>query len=53
MADLLQEKLRQILYIACDPATWARDVGWLAQGGTAYAMRVLMTFTPSPTTSSY
>jgi len=33
LASLLQEKPRQILYIACDPATWARDLGRLVQGG--------------------
>lgn len=33
LAGLLQAKPRQILYIACDPATWARDLGRLVQGG--------------------
>jgi tRNA/tmRNA/rRNA uracil-C5-methylase (TrmA/RlmC/RlmD family) len=33
LASLLQGKPQQILYIACDPATWARDVGRLVQGG--------------------
>jgi tRNA/tmRNA/rRNA uracil-C5-methylase (TrmA/RlmC/RlmD family) len=33
LAGLLEKKPRQILYIACDPATWARDIGRLVQGG--------------------
>ncbi|GLV47801.1 RNA methyltransferase [Thermus sp. LT1-2-5] len=32
-AYLLESRPREILYLACDPATWARDVGALAQGG--------------------
>lgn len=33
LTALLEGKPQQILYIACDPATWARDVGRLVQGG--------------------
>ncbi|GAA6756072.1 RsmD family RNA methyltransferase [Thermus thalpophilus] len=32
-AYLLESRPAEILYIACDPATWARDVGVLAEGG--------------------
>lgn len=32
-AYLLETRPREVLYIACDPATWARDVGALVQGG--------------------
>jgi 23S rRNA (uracil1939-C5)-methyltransferase len=32
-AYLLETRPRQVLYVACDPATWARDVGALAKGG--------------------
>ncbi|TFU26724.1 class I SAM-dependent RNA methyltransferase [Thermus tengchongensis] len=30
---LLESRPREVLYIACDPATWARDVGELSRGG--------------------
>jgi tRNA (uracil-5-)-methyltransferase len=32
-AYLLQSRPEEVLYIACDPATWARDVGELVRGG--------------------
>ncbi len=32
-AYLLKTRPEEVLYIACDPATWARDVGVLVQGG--------------------
>lgn len=33
LTGLIEGKPAQILYIACDPATWARDVGRLSQAG--------------------
>jgi tRNA/tmRNA/rRNA uracil-C5-methylase (TrmA/RlmC/RlmD family) len=33
LAGLMEGKPAQILYIACDPATWARDVGRLGEAG--------------------
>jgi tRNA/tmRNA/rRNA uracil-C5-methylase (TrmA/RlmC/RlmD family) len=33
LAGLLEGRPAQILYLACDPATWARDVGRLVQAG--------------------
>ncbi|MBO1436482.1 RsmD family RNA methyltransferase [Meiothermus sp. CFH 77666] len=33
LAGLLEGRPKEILYIACDPATWARDVGRLVQAG--------------------
>ncbi len=33
LAGLIEGRPAQILYIACDPATWARDVGRLVQAG--------------------
>ena len=32
-AYLLQSRPQEVLYMACDPATWARDVGELVRGG--------------------
>ncbi|WP_018111457.1 class I SAM-dependent RNA methyltransferase [Thermus igniterrae] len=32
-AYLLETRPQEVLYITCDPATWARDVGALVQGG--------------------
>ncbi|GAA5335649.1 MULTISPECIES: class I SAM-dependent RNA methyltransferase [Thermus] len=32
-AYLLESRPEEVLYIACDPATWARDVGELVRGG--------------------
>ncbi len=32
-AYLLETRPQEVLYIACDPATWARDVGVLVGGG--------------------
>lgn len=37
VAALLENKPQKLLYISCDPATWARDVGTLVQGG--YSLR--------------
>lgn len=32
-AYLLKSRPKEVLYVACDPATWARDVGELVGGG--------------------
>ncbi len=49
LQTLLNIKPKNILYVSCDPATWARDVGELSRNG--YALRVVEPWDFYPQTS--
>jgi tRNA/tmRNA/rRNA uracil-C5-methylase (TrmA/RlmC/RlmD family) len=45
VAGLLSAHPRRIVYVSCDPATLARDIGWLIEGGMSVSsVRVLDLF---------